>query len=150
MRSKNKFLILNSQLLIIRDEWRRVWHDEGVVLIVVFALFIYSILYSLGYGGEVLNEVPVAVVGGNSGSISRTLANKLNASPKICVAHEPSDISEAEQLLAERKVWGVPSLPTSTAIFLPSDRAELLFLEMRVTFWPIVRLQRGQYRQFRR
>ena len=110
MRSKNKFLILNSQFLIIRDEWRRVWHDEGVVLIVVFALFIYSILYSLGYGGEVLNEVPVAVVGGNNGSISRTLANKLNASSKICVAHETSDISEAERLLAERKVWGVIAL----------------------------------------
>ena len=110
MRSKNKFLILNSQFLIIRDEWRRVWHDEGVVLIVVFALFIYSISYSLGYGGEVLNEVPVAVVGSNNGSISRTLTNKLNASPKICVAHETSDISEAEQLLAERQVWGVITL----------------------------------------
>ena len=102
--------IINSQLSIIKDEWRRVWHDEGVVLIVVFALFIYSILYSLGYGGEVLNEVPVAVVGSNNGSISRTLTNRLNASPKICVAHETSDISEAKQLLAERKVWGVVAL----------------------------------------
>lgn len=98
------------RLSIIKDEWRRVWHDEGVILIVVFALFIYSISYSLGYGGEVLNEVPVAVVGGNSGSISRSLTNKLNASPKIRVAHETSDISEAKRLLSERKVWGVITL----------------------------------------
>ncbi len=98
------------KLSIIKDEWRRVWHDEGVVLIVVFALFIYSILYSLGYGGEVLNEVPVAVVGGDNGSISRTLTKRLNASPKICVAHETNDISEAKRLLAERKAWGVIAL----------------------------------------
>ena len=45
-----KVSIINCQLSIIKDEWHRVWHDEGVVLIVVFALFIYSILYSLGYG----------------------------------------------------------------------------------------------------
>ena len=93
--------------LVITDEWHRVWHDEGVVLIVVFALFIYSILYSLGYGGEVLNEVPVAVVDGTNGAISRTLTGKLNASPKIDVAYQTSDISEAKRLLAERKVWGV-------------------------------------------
>ena len=105
-----KLSILNCQFSIIRDEWRRVWHDEGVVLIVVFALFIYSISYSLGYGGEVLNEVPVAVVGGNSGSISRSLTNKLNASPKIRVAHETSDTSEAKRLLSERKVWGIIAL----------------------------------------
>ena len=41
---------------VATEEWRSVWHDEGVVLIVVFALFIYGISYSLGYGGEVLEE----------------------------------------------------------------------------------------------
>ena len=44
------------------QEWRSIWRDEGVALITVFALFIYGISYSLGYGGEVLTEVPIAVV----------------------------------------------------------------------------------------
>ena len=126
MRSKNKFSILIS---IIRDEWHRVWHDEGVVLIVVFALFIYSILYSLGYGGEVLNEVPVAVVGGSNGTISRTLSNKLDASPKICVVHQTSDISEAKQLLAERKVWGVIAIsPTLDSDILAERQSRVAIL----------------------
>lgn len=92
------------------DEWGRVWHDEGVALIVVFALFIYSFLYSTGYGGEVLDEVPVAIVGGEGGTIARSLANKINASPKVSVAHEVSDMTQAKQLFAERKVWGVVAL----------------------------------------
>lgn len=92
---------------VTRVEWRAVWHDEGVVLIVVFALFIYSVAYSLGYGGEVLNNVPIAVVGGDGGALSRELVRKIDASPKIAVAHEVSDIDEAERLFRERRVWGV-------------------------------------------
>lgn len=114
---------------IIRDEWRRVWHDEGVVLIVVFALFIYSILYSLGYGGEVLNEVPIAVVGGNNGTISRTLVQRINASPKIRVAYEAGDIAEAKQLLLERKVWGVVAIsPDLDSDILAERQGEVAIL----------------------
>ncbi len=105
-----KLSTVNCQLSIIKDEWRRVWHDEGVVLIVVFALFIYGISYSLGYGGEVLNEVPIAVVGGDNGAVSRALTREIEASPKVRVAHEVSDIAEAEQLLNERKVWGAVAI----------------------------------------
>ena len=95
---------------VIKEEWRAVWHDEGVTLIVVFALFIYGISYSLGYGGEVLNDVPVAVVGDEQGAKSRELVRMLDASPQLRVTHEAADMAEAEQLLRERKVWGVVAL----------------------------------------
>lgn len=95
---------------VVKEEWRAVWHDEGVVLIAVFALFIYGIAYSLGYGGEVLDEVPIAVVGGEQGSNSRTLVRMLDASPKLRVAHEVPSMTEAEQLLRERKVCGAVTI----------------------------------------
>lgn len=94
---------------VAKAEWQAVWHDSGVALIVVFALFIYGIAYSLGYGGEVLDEVPIAVVGGDEGSISRELTRTIDASPKVRVAHEVADMGEAKQLLRNRKVWGVVS-----------------------------------------
>ncbi len=97
-------------LSVVKQEWRAVWHDEGVALIVVFALFIYGISYSLGYGGEVLNEVPIAVVGGEQGAESREVVNMLNASPQLAVIHEVADMGGAEQLLRERRVWGVVAL----------------------------------------
>ena len=95
---------------VIKEEWRAVWHDEGVALIVVFALFIYGISYSLGYGGEVLNEVPVAIVDGDQGAKSRELVRMFDASPQLRVACEATDMAEAERLLRERKVWGVVAL----------------------------------------
>ena len=83
------------------------WHDEGVALIVIVALFIYGISYSLGYGGEVLNEVPIAVVGGDDNAVNQRVVSMLNASPKVRVAYRVGDMVEAKQLLAERKIWGV-------------------------------------------
>ena len=104
---------------IIKDEWRAIWHDEGVVLIVVFALFIYGISYSLGYGGEILEEVPIAMVGGGKGVESRCLMRMIDASPKVRVAYEVADMAEAERLLANRRIWGVVALS-------PSFEADLL------------------------
>ena len=83
------------------------WHDGGVMLIVIVALFIYGISYSLGYGGEVLNEVPIAVAGGDDNAVNQRIVSMLNASPKVQVEYRVGDMEEAKQLLAERKIWGV-------------------------------------------
>ena len=107
---------------IIKEEWRGVWHDEGVVLIAVFALFIYGISYSLGYGGEVLNEVPVAVVGGEDSAKSRELVRMFDASPKLRIAHEATDMAEAEQMLRERRVLGVVALSPDLEKDISSNR----------------------------
>ena len=68
------------------------WHDEGVALIVIVALFIYGISYSLGYGGEVLNEVPIAVVGGDDNAVNQRIVSMLNASPKAQVEYRVADM----------------------------------------------------------
>ena len=107
---KNKLSTLHSPLSTFKSEWRAVWHDEGVVLIMVFALFIYGVSYSLGYGGEVLNDVPIAVVASEKGGVNQRFVRIIDASPKVRVAHEVADMEEAKCLLAERKVWGVVAL----------------------------------------
>lgn len=115
--------------LVMSDEWRRVWGDAGVVLIVVFALFIYGISYSLGYGGEVLEEVPIAVVGGDAATTSRQLVRIVDASPKVQVAHEVYDMEEAKRLFAERKIWGVVALsPSFDSDILSGKQARVAIL----------------------
>ena len=114
---------------VVKEEWRAVWRDEGVVLIVVFALFIYGISYSLGYGGEVLTEVPIAVVGGEQGAKSRELVRMFDASPQLRVACEAADMTEAERLLRERKVWGVVALsPDLERDILSGQQAQVAIL----------------------
>lgn len=47
---------------VLRNEYRNIFCDAGVLLIAVGAIFIYSTAYSLAYKNEVLRDVPVAVV----------------------------------------------------------------------------------------
>ena len=108
--------------LVLSDEWRRVWHDEGVILIVVFALFIYAVSYSLGYGGEVLTEVPVAIVGSEQDDVNQQLVRMIDASPKVSVAYKTADMEEAKRLFAERKIWGAVALSPTLEKDLLSGR----------------------------
>ena len=47
---------------VLSNEYRNIFRDGGVLLIMVFAIFIYSILYSLAYSTEVLRDIPVGIV----------------------------------------------------------------------------------------
>ena len=114
---------------IIKEEWRAVWHDEGVALIAIFALFIYGISYSLGYGGEVLSEVPIAVVNGSQGAISRRMVQMFDAAPQLRVTNKVSDTTEAESLLRERKIWGIVALsPTLESDILAERQGRVAIL----------------------
>lgn len=109
-------------ITIVRDEWRRVWHDEGVSLIVVFALFIYGISYSLGYGGEVMRDIPIAVVGCGQDALSQELVEMFDASPELCVAYRVGDMASAERLLRQRRVSGIVALSPTLASDVEAER----------------------------
>jgi ABC-2 type transport system permease protein len=114
---------------IVKEEWRAIWLDEGVVLISVFALFIYGVSYSLGYGGEVLTEVPIAVVDEDGSASSRKLVRMLDASPKLSVAYRLPNMGDVESLLAERKVWGTVAIaPAFENSVLSGQQAKVAIL----------------------
>ena len=46
---------------VMRNEYATIFSDKGVMLVMIFALLIYPTIYSLGYGAEVLRNVPVGV-----------------------------------------------------------------------------------------
>ena len=54
---------------------------------VLLALLIYSTLYSLAYGTQVLRNVPIGVIDMSNTSTSRQLINTFNAGPNVYVAY---------------------------------------------------------------
>ncbi len=96
---------------VIAGEYRAIFTDPGVLLILVFALLIYSTLYSLAYGSEVLRNVPIGVVDESRTSSSRMLTDAFDAGPNTVVAYEPTDMKEAERLFFDRKIYGVVYIP---------------------------------------
>lgn len=47
---------------VVRNEYGSIFTDAGVILVLVLALLIYSTLYSLAYGTQVLRNVPIGVI----------------------------------------------------------------------------------------
>ncbi len=98
---------------VMRNEYREIFSDPGVMLVIIFAIFIYSTLYSLGYGNEVLRNVPIAVIDNSKTSSSRMLVESFGSGPNAYVAYEASDMEEAKRLFFDHKIYGVVYIPES-------------------------------------
>ena len=92
---------------VVRNEFRTIFTDGGVLLILVFAMLIYATAYSLAYGSQVLRNVPIGVVDACRTATSRSLIETFNAGPNTYVAYEPTDMEEARELFYGRKIYGV-------------------------------------------
>ena len=96
---------------VAANEYRTIFTDEGVVLVLVFALLIYSTVYSFAYAPQVLRNVPIAVIDECRTPASRSLAATFDAGPNTYVAYEADGMDEARQLLFERKIYGIVYIP---------------------------------------
>lgn len=98
---------------VMGNEFRTIFKDEGVLLILVLALLIYATLYSLAYGAQVLRNVPIGVIDQSRTETSRSLISTFNAGPNTYVAYNPTSMEEAKELFFARKIYGV--------VYIPSD-----------------------------
>ena len=109
----NKHSLLRQIASVMRVELREIVRDEGVALIMIFAIFIYATLYGLAYGEQVLRDVPIAVVDMGQTPSSRQLTTALGEGANVVVAYRAQDMEQVRQLLYERKIYG--------AVYIPED-----------------------------
>ena len=93
------------------NEYRTIFTDKGVMLVLVFALLIYSTVYSLAYKPQVLRNVPIAVIDECKTPASRNLVSLFDAGPNTYVACEPAGMEEARRLLFDREIYGIVYIP---------------------------------------
>ncbi|PIF05331.1 MAG: hypothetical protein CSA36_07360 [Draconibacterium sp.] len=93
------------------EEFRLIKKDFGALLILLIAVIIYPIIYSVAYYPGTLTDIPVAVVDLDQTSLSRKTIQMVDASPQINVANVCSSMEEAKQLFWEESVNGVIYIP---------------------------------------
>lgn len=96
---------------VIKNEYKAVFTDGGVLLVMVLAIIIYSTLYASAYGPEVLRNIPIGVIDESQTSSSRELIRTFDAGPNSYVAYEPTGMEEAKELFFARKIYGVVYIP---------------------------------------
>lgn len=85
--------------------------DAGTVLFFLIAMFIYSLLYALGYEKETVRDLPVAVVDLDHSSTSRQFSRMADATEQFRVSCKPGSLKEAESLFFDGQVYGVLLIP---------------------------------------
>lgn len=95
----------------LRNELREVFTDKGALVILIGAMIIYPIVYSIGYSNEVLTEVSFGVVDLDQSVLSRKYTNMLDATSELHITHKPLSLKEGEDLFMKNKIKGVLLIP---------------------------------------
>ena len=95
-------------------EWRRIFASRGAFGLFVLAPLIYGVFYPQPYLTEILRDVPIAVVDGDSSELSREVVETLDASGAVKVALRSNSLEEARRALDRGKVFGIVGIPPGT------------------------------------
>lgn len=116
---------INQMLSVCFHEFRGVFKDSGVFLVIVGATIVYPLLYCAIYQNESIYDVPIAVVDECRTSESRELLRRINVSPDVAIATSTATLEEARSLFEDHKVHGI--------VCIPSDFSERLALKEQAT-----------------
>lgn len=119
---------LNNYIEVLKSELKFMIRDEGVMLIMLGAIFIYSTLYSLAYHNQILEKLPVAIVDNSQSGASREFIRAFKASPNVDVTYEPTDMESAKKLFYERKVYGVMRIPADFEVHAANNTQAVISL----------------------
>lgn len=151
---------MNSVFYICQKELKAVFKDQGVLIFFLLVPLAYPLLYAFIYTGEVVREVPAAVVDMNKSTLSREFIRKVDATPDVKIQSHCADIEEAKLLLKESKVYGVIYIPESfssdinkgiqTQVTLYCDMSGMLYYKAILTASTEVSLKMNKAIKFKR
>ncbi|MGA7323232.1 MAG: ABC transporter permease [Rhodomicrobium sp.] len=95
-------------------EFQRVLGNQGAFSMIVLAPIIYGLLYPQPYLGQVLRNIPVAVVDLDRTELSRNLIQTLNADEAVKVTIAAGTLADAHAALARREVFAILGIPKDT------------------------------------
>ena len=95
-------------------ELKAILTDPGIVGMILLAPLIYGLFYPQPYLGQLLRNLPIAVVDQDHSEISRAFVQALNADEALKVAAAPATLAEARTALDEQRIFGIVVIPEGT------------------------------------
>ncbi len=95
-------------------EWARVLRDRGVLSLFVLAPTLYAVFYPQPYLGQIVREIPIAVVDQDNTDFSRGLIQALSAHDNIRVALRAATFRDAEDAIFARRAFAIVGIPPDT------------------------------------
>lgn len=94
-----------------REEFRDIRRDSGAILILVGALMIYPIIYSIAYKNEVVRELKTTIVDLDRTTTSHQLIKMLEGAEQIEIDRVANSLDEAKNNFFEGNSGGIVVIP---------------------------------------
>lgn len=114
---------MNTIVMLIQREIRRIVHDSDLVMILLVAPVFYAFLYPSIYLHKAESEVAIAVVDRDHSAYSRSLIRQWNAHPLLLVHATVPDEATAQQFILRHEAEAFITIPAGVEARLRSDRA---------------------------
>jgi ABC-2 type transport system permease protein len=95
-------------------EWRRALSDRGVFGLFVLAPVLYAVFYPQPYLGQIVRNIPIAVVDQDGSELGRALVQALEAHGNISVALRAASYREAQDAILARRAFAIMGIPPDT------------------------------------
>lgn len=103
--------MLKDIFYIFRREFYTVFRDHAVITFFIFLCLGYPIIYTYIYSGEVVREVPVAVIDHAASPLSREFLRMWGATPGVKIVARCTDLEEARVLMNKKEIYGIMEIP---------------------------------------
>lgn len=105
---KNRLQLIVSAF---QHEISTIFKDKGAVLILIIAVLIYPLIYSIAYKNNVMQDIPIAVVDLDRTTQSREITQKINATKQLQISVNAQSLEDAKQRFWDNEVSGILLIP---------------------------------------
>lgn len=103
---------LESTMNAFVEEMKTIFTDGGAILLLIVAVTIYPVVYSIAYKNNVVRDIPVAVVDLDRSQLSRQMSRMLDATKEVAVHTETGNMEEAQKLFWDGTARGIILIPS--------------------------------------
>ena len=102
---------LRATIYIFIREFKWIFKDRGVLIIIIVAPLVYPLLYPYLYKNETAIDVPIAVVDNSNTTRSAELTRALDATMDLKVAEKLDNLEQAKTELYKGNIHGILYIP---------------------------------------
>lgn len=145
---------LKATIYIFIKEFKWIFKDRGVMIIIVAAPLVYPLLYPYLYKNETAIDVPIAVVDDSHTTRSAEFTRNLDATMDLKVLEKPNNLEQARIEMYKGNIHGILYIPrdfnkkiaekNQTTISMYSDMSSFLYYRAMVLAVNYVTLDMGE------
>ncbi len=98
-------------LKLFEMELRAIFTNTALLLTVFGGVLFYSFLYPLPYAKQLPREQKIILVDLDASQLSRNLARMVDATPQVQIVHQAHSLTEAKNVMLEKKLAGILAIP---------------------------------------